>query len=383
MPVGSADKHVLATAVGAAAAVVAAAPFVGQVRGAIQAALPGSYRALIEVTVAVALVVAVAAALRRIRTQRTARYGALAAALVVGTLYAAVTATGNPAVDAVERFHFVEYGLLTFLFHRAWRHRGDITALLLPALACLLTGTFDEWLQWLVPGRVGELRDIVLNLAAIACGLLFSMAVHPPARLPLRVGPDGRAALAGLATAVIVATAAFVHVVHFGYEIRDSRVGVFRSRFAADTLAAASADRMTRWREAPPAVLRPLSREDQYLAEGLWHLQRRNEQSAANNGWAAWRENIILENYYEPILAFPSYGAPTGGRWSPEQRAAAARAGQAPGWYVSDAQVVPILTWNRGAFWTAVLAVVLVVVWALRPRMRASGSKSSIAPSTT
>ncbi len=50
--------------------------------------------------------------------------------------------------------------------------------LVLPVLAGLLVGTADEWLQWFIPNRVGEIADILLNGIAIGCGL----AVQPRRR---------------------------------------------------------------------------------------------------------------------------------------------------------------------------------------------------------
>ena len=51
-----------------------------------------------------------------------------------------------------------------------------------------------------------------------------------------------------------------------------------RGVWAGDVRAdAASRDRSERWKTQPPVVLHPLSREDHYLSEAQWHVQRRNE----------------------------------------------------------------------------------------------------------
>ena len=50
----------------------------------------------------------------------------------------------------------------------------------LPMLAGIAVGTLEEWLQWFIPGRVGDMRDVFLNGVAIVCGLLFSVGVDPP-----------------------------------------------------------------------------------------------------------------------------------------------------------------------------------------------------------
>jgi hypothetical protein len=93
-------------------------------------------------------------------------------------------------------------------------------------------------------------------------------------------------------------------------------------------------------------VLRRLSREDQYLTEGLWHVQRRNQASSAGDMAEAWRENRILERFYAPILEAPTYADPSGHRWSAEQRAeAAGRPGVDRAPSASDAYPYPLYVW--------------------------------------
>ena len=134
---------------------------------------------------ALAVAVALAAALMRIRTARVARFAAMVGAVGVAAVFAYLTRSGNPDVDAVERFHFVEYAAVTWLFYRAWIHHRDLSTLVLPVLATFIAGVGDEAFQWFVPGRVGEWRDLGINLAAIASGLLFSVALDPPWRVAL------------------------------------------------------------------------------------------------------------------------------------------------------------------------------------------------------
>jgi hypothetical protein len=111
-----------------------------------------------------------------------------------------------------------------------------------------------------------------------------------------------------------------------------------------------SADRARRWKTHPPATLRRFSREDQYLAEALWHIQRRNDVEAEGGIWATWKENLILEKYFAPVLDIPTFATPGGARWPPEQRrnvaaAAAAVAGAGERTYASDAHPFPIYAW--------------------------------------
>ena len=223
----------------------------------------------------------------------------------------------------MQRFHFVEYGLITFLFYRAWRPLEDPSIVILPALAALLVGTADEWLQWFIPNRVGELDDIFLNGIAIACGLVFSLGADPPAAFRRTLAARFRcSASAGSPRRSCSRWPLFFHAVHLGHDIGDEEIGVFKSRYSKDRLGAMAAEKLEEWRAHPlPLVLRRVSREDQYMSEGVTHVQERNEHLAAGDVGAAWKENRILEKYYAPVLDTPSYVSRTGHRWSPGQRA--------------------------------------------------------------
>jgi hypothetical protein len=149
-----------------------------------------------------------------------------------------------------------------------------------------------------------------------------------------------------------------------GHDIRDPEAGTFRSRFDRPQLERLSADRVLAWRQGPPSEIRLMSREDQYLAEGRWHIQRRNEAIAAKDVIAATGENRILEKFFAPVL---DLGVP-GSRLSPESDAVGA--GATAG-FVSDAAPYAIHTWNPWVYW-AMVAGLLVVVWLVVIRARPS-----------
>jgi hypothetical protein len=343
-------------AIVASIVVVLGAPYTGLIRSSIQSALPGQYRLIIGGIVAALLAFAVLTALRTIRERRAERYGALVIAIGSAALYAWATATGNADVDAVERFHLVEYGALTWLYYRAWHQRGDATALVFPALATFMVGIFDEGLQWLVPARVGELRDVLLNGVSIACGLVFSIGLDPPTGVRWAIDRSRRIQLAAFAGAALLTLAVFFHAVHLGHLVQDPEAGDFLSRYSGAELLEASRDRWTRWQAAPPRELHRTSVEDHYLAEGVWHIQRRNE---VEDPQRVWHENLILEKYFAPVLEFPTYSTGAGAKWPSEQRANnAARAGD-PRPYRSTANPYPIYTWSRTMFWASVAVVMI------------------------
>jgi hypothetical protein len=352
--------------------VILSAPFIRDLRTFVRSTFPGHFVAVVAAVVGVSIAGAVIVALVRIRDHRMIRYSAIAAALALGTAYALWNAQGLPDVDVVERFHFVEYGLVTLLFYRAWRPLGDVSMFVLPILAGLVVGTLEEWLQWFIPGRVGDMRDIFLNGAAILCGLLFSCGVDPPGRLSLALKPGSLRHTGSMAAITILVFAAFVHTVHLGVEIVDGEAGRFRSRYDETALREHARDRAERWRAQPP-LARPASRsrEDQYMSEGHLHIAERNNQWTAGNIAAAWSENRILEKFYAPVLESPSYLAPAGHRWPDEQRMdARRRAGVAESNEVSSYQSLAdvaegrhfIRLWPKPAVWfAAILAVGLVL----------------------
>lgn len=357
----------LLVAIAASVALVLAAPYVGAIRSQIRAAFPAQFSFIVNGAVAMAVLAAIGWALARMRERRLARYGAIALAVAAAALYSGATASPDPAVRAVERFHFVEYGLITLLFYRVWRERRDCSAIVVPVLAAFVVGTVEEALQWFIPARVGELRDVWLNGAAIACGLAFSLGLDPPTPFVYGWRQDSLR-LTGRALALsVVGLTAFVHLVHLGYEIRDPQASVFTSRYTAEELTALGRDRTERWSLHPPTE-RParLSREDQYMTEGLQHVQARNTAWAAGDAFTAWRENLILERHFQPVLDTPSYASATGHRWAAAHRADAESrvvdTGTRP--FVSAAYPYPIYTWSRWWLWASAL-LAAAALWRL------------------
>ena len=62
----------------------------------------------------------------------------------------------------VERIHFIEYGVLGLLISRAVNIRTFKESI---ATCCLITliGVVDEIIQWYLPNRVGDIRDVTMN----------------------------------------------------------------------------------------------------------------------------------------------------------------------------------------------------------------------------
>jgi len=361
----------LALAAGMAVVLIAGGPIALQARLAIGTAFPESFGTIVRVGIGIIIGAAMLIALARIgrpaRGQRVdgapdrrpLRYGALVTALVAGVVFARALRTGNSAIDVVEAFHFVEYGLLACLFYTAWLPLGDGSVVILPLLCGLLVGTLDEWVQWFVPFRVGEIRDVALNLVAAGCGLLFGIALQPPQHLTFRLRRDSIPRICGMLAVVTLVLAAFFQSVHLGHDVRDGEIGTFRSRYTREELAAAGTVRLERWRRDPPLAPGRFSREDQYLSEALWHVRWRNEAERAGDLSTAWRENRIVEIFFAPVLDTPNYVSRSGFRWSPVQRAnAAAQVRPDAAIDPRPAEPYPLYPWPRTTFWGVIALLI-------------------------
>lgn len=299
---------------------VATAPFIGEARRWVASSWPDQYLGIVNGAVAAAAVVVAIGAARRIRRGWPWRVSLLAVAAAVAVVFTRLTGSPVPAVAAVEHFHFVQYGVITGLFYRAWRGRADMTSLVWPMAAALVFGTLEELWQWFLPARVGEIDDVLLNVVAIACGLLVSVSLAPLNATCRAVIRHGWWRSAGALAAVLLVVGAFTVTVHVGSRIEDADIGSFMSRYAREDLARLSGARAAFWAVDPPLVRRTLAREDQYRSEGEAHVRARNAAWDAGDINTAWRENLILERYYAPVLDTPSHISPTGHRWAPAHR---------------------------------------------------------------
>ena len=353
----------------AAAAVVLGAPVIGDLRNALLRSFPRDYVAIISAAVVLGAVIVLAACLRAITDDRPRRIGLLGLAVALAAVSFASLRSGNPNVDAVEAFHFVEYGVLTLLFFPFGQAGPRWEAYVQAALATTVVGIADEWFQWFVPGRAGEWHDVLFDLLATGCGLLLCLALDT--RTGFRGGasldaPDQRRGTRlGLhAALVIVLLGAFLATLHLGTEIRDPGSGVFRSRFSADRLRELGAERRRQWGGGPPPVAGRYGREDQYEAEALWHVRRRNFGMDPDRRGdpieldVAWHENLILERHFGAVLDGASAGGATGHRLAPEQLAdVEARRAHAATPFVSDAEALPIYLWPPAVFWAIIAAL--------------------------
>lgn len=292
----------------AAVVIVAIGPLIRPLRDTVFQVFSGRGLAILGSLLVVSFGVPLLVAVVRVRRHRGVRY--LGLVIVALALWLQIAGLGQSLpvgiraqVTLAERVHIVFYGGLAVLLVRALAPLGLLRAATLGFLWATSVGVVDEAVQFLVPSRTGEIRDIAINAAAAASGALFAVCLSPPAWC----GATGsaRPLLRSLAV-LVLGLGGFVFFAHLGYQIDDPKVGRFRSWSTAQALAAAAAERARRWRTGTPPTGQELCcLQDYFLTEASSHNAHRNERFRAGDLVTAWHADNILRAYYAPYLDKP------------------------------------------------------------------------------
>ena len=78
-----------------------------------------------------------------------------------------------------EQVHFIEYGVLSALIYLALMHDiNNRSIYILSVLLVFIFGAIDEAIQWLLPNRVFDIRDLIMNgTAGLLVQLLIAMVI--------------------------------------------------------------------------------------------------------------------------------------------------------------------------------------------------------------
>lgn len=242
-----------------------------------------------------------------------------------------------------EAMHLAQYGVLGLLVYRALAQRmRDHGIYLAAAIIVGIIGIVDEYIQWAVPSRYFDTRDMIINFIA---GLLAQAAIMLGLRPALIKGAPSAASyarscyLAAAAAALLALglqnTPARVAwyasqlpaldflmdgksmMAQYGYRYDEPDTGVFRSRFSADELrrldrergheVAEILDRYLRGEGYRPFLDQYTVIRDAYVHEAgvhlysrEYHLDRAREGTAnqAEHYLKACREHRILKKYF-------------------------------------------------------------------------------------
>lgn len=77
-----------------------------------------------------------------------------------------------------ERIHVIKYGILGFLLARDISKPTYINTFIVAFCAGLFVGIVDELFQWILPSRVGDIRDVVIDCISTALGILVLLALR-------------------------------------------------------------------------------------------------------------------------------------------------------------------------------------------------------------
>ena len=281
---------------------------------------------------------------------------------------------------AVERLHYIEYGIAALLALRVFMlsHR-NAAAILLALIYVLDLGLVDEFIQWILPMRVGEFRDVGINLTAGIFALIPALACSVESSL-FRVPNRKSIAVVLLhGTATLLFWGVFITFVHgFGHEITIESGTRFKSVFAETVFADVSrTPGSVAWQDASrsPRAHRSERGFFRWIDESIrqWRAYRHPTPEAYN--YEAWRharhrdglsneryrkyheareEEVILRRYYKPYIdsfnlmmadsTFERYA-----KIPPKE----------PVPYISPVQELLVTTVSRSQFWI-VVAICLI-----------------------
>jgi len=254
-----------------------------------------------------------------------------------------------------EAIHFLEYGLLGFLLYQALRHHiHDKGIYFIAFLIGALVGIFDESLQWMIPRRVWDFRDLGIN--ALSVGLLL-VAIWKGIRPKLK-GIHSQSKSIRIISYLLISylvlfglcfsntpdrVQSYTKVLPFlsflqkeepmnelKYKHMDPEIGVFFSRLEIEELNKIDTERaeeygqiFKEWAKKKyqdflnyfPGYSKP------FLYEMRIHVFRRNkrfweanetanEKTQKNNLFIAYKENLILEKYFGNTLQKSPYQWP-------------------------------------------------------------------------
>jgi len=291
-------------------AILLSAAYVPQLRLRLGESGSGGWRVYLALSLGLLAVAALGLALARNRGRAGPTLFRLALLAAGGAVGLSLLANPDSRARFIEAAHLAEYGVLGVLAFLAIA--AGTSALKLSRSFTLISavGLIDESLQWALPARTAEVRDVALNALSGAIGLGYAVIVFGGSReLGAATERETRGFL--MAAAVLVlALGLFLQTVHRGHSVRWSQVE-FVSMFRASELERIGDDRRARWASLNQAersdLLHPERRiwgiEDFYATEALRHIQARNDAAERADGRAAAAENRLLERWYAPFLA--------------------------------------------------------------------------------
>jgi VanZ family protein len=302
---------------------------------------------------------------------------------------------------AEEAIHFLEYGLLSlFVFRALSFHIRDRSIYFTAALICLLIGTFDEIIQWMVPERFWDFRDVWLNGLS---GGLFQLAIWKvikpkiiSEKMSLRSLRKLSAVFAACLLLLGLCASNTPHRVgvyanlipglsflqreemsEFGYKHKDPEIGQFYSRLSVKSLRKIDSrenkensrilnrNRKTEYRKF---LQQYNPHSNPFLHELRVHLFRRDtyfqkakeeerERPKKESYFIAYKENVILQKYFTQTTKNSPYW------WSEERVDSIKRNIDTHETYTSAVSAGLFTTFTEGTQWIVIFIVLLLLTF--------------------
>lgn len=205
----------------------------------------------------------------------------------------------------IEKVHFLEYGLLAIFIILAIRvDRGDAGGYLIAGLLVTLAGCIDEYIQGLLPNRVGQLSDIYLNIIAGVLSLCWYRICIKPDETRGGVRSALAVSLPLMGIIIVVIGIFNSQISEFGYLIRDEEIGDFYTRMSPEKLGKEFPEKEFFVNEtAPKLYVEDYSTmlkivKNKIHGEVLVHIFRRDRHVRDKDYITSYRENQILEKFF-------------------------------------------------------------------------------------
>ncbi len=301
-----------------------------------------------------------------------------------------------------EAIHFLEYAVLGYFAYAALRfHVKDYSIFFTASLMILFVGTVDEIIQWLVPGRYWDIRDVGFNFLggallqiAIYKGATpqnLSRSIHVPSVRIFSVVLGACLVLIGLCASNTPARIAFYSekipflsylqtnysmMSDYGYKHKDSEIGTFYSRFTRKQLR--MMDHIHK--EKYSKILNKTFHDNYgnflktyspfttpFLYEMRIHLFRRDRYAALagrgdrsgsdlkDNSTIAFKENLILEKYFSETLNRSRY------QWSVQKTDTITSHADTGAFYRSPVSSDLFTLFTNGQLWGLILCLLLIL----------------------
>lgn len=262
-------------------------------------------------------------------------------------------------ITSSEKVHFLEYGLLGMLLCKALSYyiRNKL-AYLVATLGVYIVGVVDEGIQWALPNRVGDYRDLWLNLlSGVLAILMVALVIRPRIFQRYFRRTAVRPVCATLATAGVL-TGIFLQVVNgFGTWIALPEHGArFVSAFTEDRLLALDQRYDQRSAGQPVEEIPPLTRRV-YEYEANNHEYFRNWYDQRQRFFESSCEQVILTRYFRGYLRHKRVALL---EYDPAQLPVMSQFdGQIT--YSSRAQAMVIIAFNARMMWSVILGSVVAL----------------------